>query len=182
MKIRLAAPLQGDSIVDGEGLRAVIWTQGCSHNCLGCQNPQTHSFKDGYEEDIDTIKEEISDLVLEDGITFSGGDPMFQAKACKEIAEYAKSRGLNIWCYTGFTFEQLMEMKNKEIMDFLKFIDVLVDGKFELEKRSLNVMYRGSTNQRIIDVPKSLKEKRCVEITRYDEPQIKKRNQRRVFV
>lgn len=182
MKIRLAAPLQGDSIVDGEGIRAVVWTQGCSHNCFACQNPQTHDFKGGYEEDIENIKNDISSLVLEDGITFSGGDPMFQAKACSEIAEFAKEQGLNIWCYTGFTFEKLLEMKNKDVSKFLDNIDVLVDGKFELEHRSFECMYRGSTNQRLIDVQKSLKENRVVTITKYDEKEIIKPQRKRVFV
>ena len=103
--IRLAAPLQPDSIVDGLGLRAVIWTQGCAHNCKGCHNPCTHDFKGGALINIEDIKEEISALEYHTGITFSGGDPMFQPKACAEIASYAKSLGLNIWCYTGFTFE-----------------------------------------------------------------------------
>ena len=182
MKIRLAAPLQGDSIVDGEGLRAIVWTQGCSHNCYACQNPGTHDFKGGYEEDTENVKEEIASLVLEDGITFSGGDPMFQAKACNDIAEFAKSKGLNIWCYTGFTFEQLLEMENENVLKFLNNIDVLVDGKFELEHRSLECMYRGSTNQRIIDVGKSLKENKTVIITKYDEKEVLKPRKKRVFV
>ena len=182
MKIRLAAPLQEDSIVDGEGLRTVLWTQGCSHNCKGCHNKQTHDFKGGYEEDTEYIKQKLSSYILQDGITFSGGDPMFQARACADIASFAKECDLNVWCYTGFTFEQLMEMNNEHIMSFLKNIDVLVDGRFELEKRSQEVMYRGSTNQRIIDVKKSLKEHRCVEITKYDEKPLREIKRKRVFV
>lgn len=182
MKIRLAAPLQIDSIVDGEGLRTVIWTQGCSHNCKSCQNPQTHDFKGGYEEDVDQIKEEISSLQLQDGITFSGGDPMFQAKACAEIAAFAKSKGLNIWCYTGFTYEQLVQMNHPDIKHFLSFIDVLVDGKFELEKKSMNAIYRGSTNQRLVDMKKSLEIGACIEITKYNELSEIKRERRKVFV
>ena len=158
MEIRLAADLQKDSIVDGPGIRTVIWTQGCPHNCFGCHNPSTHDFNGGELIDVDFIKSEIDDLVFQDGITFSGGDPMCQADACYEIAQYAISKGLNIWCYTGYTFEQLLELgkKKKGIMDFLSCIDVLVDGKFMMEYRSLDAKYCGSTNQRLIDVKKSL--------------------------
>ena len=158
MQIRLAADLQKDSIVDGNGIRTVIWTQGCPHNCLGCHNPSTHSFDDGALVDVDYIKSEIADLVYQDGITFSGGDPMCQAEACYEIAKYAKELGLNIWCYTGYTYEQLIKLgeKKKAIMNFLSVIDVLVDGKFMIEYKSLDCLYRGSTNQRLIDVKKSL--------------------------
>ena len=158
MEIRLAADLQKDSIVDGTGIRTVIWTQGCPHNCFGCHNPSTHSFDGGALVDVDLIKEEIDDLVFQDGITFSGGDPMCQAEACYELAKYARSKGLNIWCYTGYTFEQLLELgkKKKSIMEFLSCIDVLVDGKFMMELKSLDCKYAGSTNQRLIDVKKSL--------------------------
>ena len=155
--IRLAAPLQPDSIVDGPGLRAVIWTQGCAHNCKGCHNPCTHDFKGGALINIEDIKEEISALEYHTGITFSGGDPMFQPKACAEIASYAKSLGLNIWCYTGFTFEKLISLNNPYINKFLENIDILVDGPFILEQRNLNLLFRGSENQRLIDVQKTLK-------------------------
>ena len=100
MKIRLAHPLQSDSIVDGEGLRTVVWTQGCSHNCPGCHNQKTHSFTGGFLKEIEELKEEISNLKNQDGITLSGGDPMFQIDACLEIAEFCQSQNLNVWCYT----------------------------------------------------------------------------------
>ena len=99
MKIRLAADLQQDSIVDGEGIRTVIWTQGCPHNCKGCHNPDTHDFNDGALIDIEEIKQKVSKLKNQDGITFSGGDPMCQPKECLEIAKFAKKIGLNIWLY-----------------------------------------------------------------------------------
>ena len=108
--IRLASPLQTDSIVDGEGIRSVIWTQGCSHNCKGCHNPETHDFKKGFIKDIEKLKQEISNLKNQDGITFSGGDPMFQVDAILELAKHCKKNNLNVWCYTGFTFEQLWIM------------------------------------------------------------------------
>ena len=170
MKIRLAAPLQADSIVDGAGIRAVIWTQGCSHNCKGCHNPETHDFNGGYEFDVEDIKKKIDELIGQDGITFSGGDPMFQPEACNELAIYAKSKGLNIWCYTGFTYERLMELsKEKPIYkEFLNNIDILVDGPFVLSKKSLDCVFRGSTNQRLIDTKKSLVTGNVEIVTRYD--------------
>lgn len=171
MKIRLAAYLQPDSIVDGEGIRTVIWTQGCPHNCLGCHNPETHDINGGALVDLEEVYEIIDGLEGQDGITFSGGDPFMQPKECSEIARYARSKGLNIWAYTGFTFESLLLLSEKksEIMDFLKEIDVLIDGKFELAKKSYNCIFRGSSNQRIIDVKKSLKAKKVVLACKYQD-------------
>ncbi|MDD2391906.1 MAG: anaerobic ribonucleoside-triphosphate reductase activating protein [Bacilli bacterium] len=168
MKIRLAQSLQSDSIVDGDGIRTVIWTQGCSHNCKGCHNPQTHSFTEGFLVDVEDIKKEISNLKLQDGITFSGGDPMFQVDACLEIAKFCQSNGLNVWMYTGFTFEQLIASNKQNINELLKYVDVLIDGRFILEQKSLNLMFRGSKNQRIINVKKSLKQKKVITIKEYN--------------
>lgn len=164
MKIRLASELQIDSIVDGPGIRTVIWTQGCSHNCLGCHNPSTHDFKGGFLKEINELKEELDMLSFQDGVTFSGGDPFFQPEACAILANHIHSLGMDVWCYTGFTFEQLLEnsKKNKKIMNFLTEIDIIVDGKFELDKRNLDLKFRGSSNQRIIDVNKSLKQGKTV--------------------
>ena len=160
MKIRLAADLQEDSIVDGEGIRTVLWTQGCPHHCPGCHNPQTHDFNGGLLVDIEDVKDAISDLRGQDGLTFSGGDPFVQPKECAEIARFARSIGLNIWCYTGYTFEQLLALSKKkaDILEFLQEIDILVDGRFMLEKKSYSALFRGSTNQRLIDVKRSLEE------------------------
>lgn len=169
MKIRLASDLQTDSIVDGEGIRSVIWTQGCSHHCPGCHNPITWDFDGGFEVDVEDFVEEIRKLKGQDGITFSGGDPIFQIEACLEIAKFAKRQGLNIWCYTGFTFEKLLEMneKNPHILEFLKYVDVLVDGPFILKERSLDLQFKGSRNQRIIDMPKTLEKKEIVLVSKY---------------
>lgn len=170
MTIRLAAPLQSDSVVDGFGIRTVIWTQGCSHNCPFCQNPQTHDFGGGAEFELEEIFEEIDSLKGQDGITFSGGDPMYQVDACLEIAKYAKKKGLNVWCYTGFTYEELVKMSkiNKNYIEFFKYLDVLVDGPFINEKKNLNLLFRGSSNQRVIDMPKTLKEKKIILIPETD--------------
>lgn len=169
MQIRLAAPIQIDSVVDGEGIRAVIWTQGCPHNCLGCHNPGTHDFKGGYLEDVETLKKEIDSLEGQDGITFSGGDPLMQIDACLELAKHSKKRGLNVWCYTGFTFEQLLIMSktNNVLVELLNNIDVLVDGKFDLAKKSFEAPFRGSTNQRVLDCKESIKQQMPIEIEEY---------------
>lgn len=165
MKIRLASSLQPDSIVDGEGIRTVIWTQGCSHNCPGCHNPGTHDFKGGFSVSVDEVNEQIDKLEGQQGITLSGGDPVFQAKACAEIAKHAKEKGLDVWCYTGFNFEELL--LSKDALELLKNVDVLVDGRFIQAEKSLNLDFRGSRNQRIIDVQKSLEEGKATLIPKY---------------
>lgn len=157
--IRLSAPLQFDSVVDGEGLRCVLWTQGCKHHCKGCHNPETHDFKGGFEIELEALMQQMKDRFYLDGITFSGGDPMEQAASCTILAQFAHQLGWDVWCYSGYTFEQLVDKKDKEIDDFLKEIDVLVDGPFILEQKSLDILFRGSANQRLIDVQKTLKNK-----------------------
>lgn len=171
MEIRLARGIQTDSIVDGPGLRAVVWTQGCKHDCKGCHNPTTHTFNGGFAVDIDVIKEKIKKLYLHRGITFSGGDPMEQPDECNEIAKFARGIGLDVWCYTGYTYEELLSNEglryNRGWRKFLDNIDVLVDGKFIEKERSLNLYFRGSRNQRVIDVQESLKLGRVVLVDKY---------------
>ena len=157
MEVRLASGLQKDSIVDGSGIRTVIWFQGCLHHCYMCHNPETWDLNDGIEIDLDDIKKEIKNLKYQSGITLSGGDPFFQAESATEIAKYAHECNLNVWCYTGFTYEELIEADDDK-KNLLKNVDVLVDGRFENEKKSLACKFRGSTNQRIIDVPKSIEQ------------------------
>ena len=162
--IRLAADLQTDSIVDGPGLRAVLWTQGCGHKCKGCQNPQTWDFNGGGLVPIKAVKDAIDELEYHTGLTLSGGDPMYQVPACLEIIKYARKKGLNIWVYTGFTWEEILKLAEKKPIyrEFLDKIDVLVDGRFKIEERDLNLLFRGSRNQRLIDVPKTLEKKEIV--------------------
>jgi anaerobic ribonucleoside-triphosphate reductase activating protein len=167
MKIRLANNIQSDSIVDGPGIRTVIWTQGCPHNCPGCHNPETHNFNGGFEMDVNELKEQLSSLRNQDGITLSGGEPMMQPVACLEIAKHAHSLGLNVWCYSGFTYEQLIS-KGSTYLELLNNIDTLVDGKFILEQRSYNTKFRGSSNQRIKDVKRSLEDGQVVLIDKYN--------------
>lgn len=161
MFIRLSHGITRDSIVDGPGLRAIIWTQGCSHKCKGCHNPLTHDFNGGFLMDIEDVVEELKDLRLHRGITISGGEPFEQPKECLEIAKAAKVMGLDIWVYTGYTFEELINKKSSRYkqgwMEFLKYIDVLIDGPFIEERKNLLLKFRGSENQRILDMKKSLK-------------------------
>jgi anaerobic ribonucleoside-triphosphate reductase activating protein len=162
--IRLAADLQSDSIVDGPGLRTVIWTQGCGHHCKGCQNPQTWDFNGGGEVPIDMVLEAIDELEYQAGITFSGGDPMYQIEAFIELAKYVHECNMNVWVYTGFTYEELIKLgkKDKKYLDVLKEIDILVDGPFVNSLKSFAVKFRGSSNQRIINVPESLKKNKVI--------------------
>ena len=154
MKIHLASPITTDSVVDGKGLRTVIWCQGCPHHCQGCHNPDTQNFDSGFEQEIDELVLTILAVELQSGVTFSGGEPMMQPIACREIAYQLKSKGVNIWCYTGFTFEELI--KKPDCLQFLQYIDVLIDGKFDLTLKSYDLLFRGSANQRVINVPESL--------------------------
>ncbi|MCI6108367.1 MAG: anaerobic ribonucleoside-triphosphate reductase activating protein [bacterium] len=165
MKIRLAAYLQPDSIVDGEGVRTVVWTQGCPHHCPGCHNASTWDFNDGALIDVEDVITELKKIKNQDGITLSGGDPVCQAEACYEISKAAHSMGLNVWCYTGFTYEQML--LNPKARKLLEQIDVLVDGKFVQEEKSYDIYFRGSRNQRIIDVPKSLETEQVVLVEKY---------------
>ena len=161
-ELRLSAPVQFDSIVDGEGLRAVVWTQGCPHGCPGCHNPQTHAFDGGTSVGSESILEQLKAHFYLDGVTFSGGEPMAQAAACGELAQAVHQLGMNVWCYTGYTWEALMEAQDPDQRMFLEQIDVLIDGPFLLAQKSLNLRFRGSANQRLIDVKASLKAQRVV--------------------
>lgn len=156
-----------ESIVDGPGFRIVIFFQGCAHHCYGCHNPETWDFEGGKEVSFDLIKKIIDDNPYVDGITLSGGDPLYQIDASTEIAEYAKSKGLDVILYTGFLFEEVLEMTkaNQRLKDLLNNVDTLIDGPFILEQRHLSLKFRGSSNQRIIDVKKSLMQNKIVEKT-----------------
>ena len=161
-ELRLSAPVQFDSIVDGEGLRAVVWTQGCPHDCPGCHNPQTHPFDGGTSVASEILLKQLKAHFYLDGVTFSGGEPMAQAAACGELAQAVHQLGMNVWCYTGYTWEALMEAQDPDQRMFLEQIDVLIDGPFLLAQKSLNLRFRGSANQRLIDVQASLKAQRVV--------------------
>lgn len=169
MKIKLFG-IANDSIVDGPGLRLAIFTQGCYHNCEGCHNPESHDVNGGYYEECDDIIAKMDKNPILDGVTFSGGEPFLQAKPLTYIAKEAKKRGLNIMAYTGYTFEELQEGADSENgwAELLAELDLLVDGKFILAQRSLDLNFKGSKNQRIIDVKKSLENKEII-ISDYDK-------------
>ncbi|HSH36341.1 anaerobic ribonucleoside-triphosphate reductase activating protein [Schnuerera sp.] len=162
-KIKIAGIVK-ESIVDGPGIRLVIFTQGCVHNCIGCHNPETHSFSNGYYMDIEKIVEMVKKDPLLDGITLSGGEPFHQGKVCGILAKKIKDMNLNIVTYTGYTFENLI--KEIDINDGWKELlfetDILIDGKFDIEKKSLLLKFRGSENQRIIDVKNSLEKNKVI--------------------
>ena len=151
-----------DSIVDGPGLRYSLFTQGCPHNCPGCHNPQTHSFKGGKTLSLKKFKKDIISNPLLAGVTFSGGDPFSQAKALLPFAKFVKERGLELACYTGFLYEQLVSNSVPYSKELLSYIDILIDGKFVLSQKSLNLKFKGSKNQRTIDVQSSLKQNQVV--------------------
>lgn len=147
-----------ESLVNGPGMRRVFFAQGCKHDCEGCFNPETHDFSGGEERNMDELIEGVLKNKMIKGVTFSGGDPIEQADKFSYMAKAFKKSGLNIWCYTGYTFEKLLEKMKKEdsIKVLLENIDVLVDGKFEINNKKDGLRFRGSTNQRIIDVKDSL--------------------------
>ena len=162
--LRLAGVIR-ESVVDGPGWRFVVFSQGCRHNCEGCQNPQTHDFYGGYMSDVDKIITEIKKDPLLKGVTLSGGDPFEQAENFSVLAKEVHGLGLDVVTYTGYTFEQLYKgmEKNEGWRHLLSETDILIDGKFVLSKKSLNCKFRGSTNQRVIDAKKSLAAGKAVE-------------------
>jgi anaerobic ribonucleoside-triphosphate reductase activating protein len=158
-----------ESISEGLGLRTVIFISGCKHGCEGCHSPQTHNFKYGEEFTLEKqleIIEEYKKNPLLDGLTLCGGDVFFSAKEVVEFVELFKSKvnNINIWSYTGFTFEEILNSNNKDMIELLKLCDVIIDGKFVNEQKDLTLPFKGSRNQRIIDVKKSLEQDKVIEI------------------
>lgn len=148
--IRLSGPLEHDDIVNGEGLRAVVWTQGCPNHCIGCQNPETWDFDSGFLVETAKIKERLSEFRGQAGVTFCGGEPFVQPRACREIAEWArKELGWNVWSFSGFTYEQIKQAGG-EAWEFLRTLDALIDGPFILSQRDISLKFRGSKNQRLL--------------------------------
>ena len=158
--MRISDTIQ-DSIVDGPGLRYVIFTQGCPHRCRGCHNPGTHDPEGGREVEPELLIKQMLSNPLTDGLTLSGGEPFYQAAALVPIAEAARAHRLNVWAWSGWTFEELMEEGDPDKLALLRLCDVLVDGRFVLAKRTLELKWRGSSNQRVLDVKKSLESGRA---------------------
>lgn len=149
--------------VDGPGLRTTIYAAGCQHHCAGCHNPESWNIEYGKPTNIDLLADKLITENYEN-ITFSGGDPFFQSEGFTQLAQKIKSRSnKNIWCYTGYRYEQII--KSKKMRAMLQYIDVLVDGKYQQELRNTEILFRGSTNQRLIDLRASEREDTIVEYT-----------------
>lgn len=149
MKLKIAG-IVDDSVVDGDGIRLTVFTQGCPHHCHGCHNPQTWSLDGGHEVDTEEIVQKLKENPLLSGITFSGGEPFLQPAPLTELAQAAHKLGLDVWSYTGFTLEELE--KRTDVQQLLNEVDVLVDGPYVEALRDLTLRFRGSSNQRIIDL------------------------------
>lgn len=177
------AGIERNSVVDGEGWRYTIFFQGCLHKCKGCHNPETWTFNSTNNMTVQDILKDLNDFDPDKfyDVTFSGGDPFFQATDVIELAKALKAEGRSIWAYTGFKFDKFIEYIKSRVpstktsftdsdkpevtnsmIELLQYIDVVVDGKFELENRTVDLVYRGSTNQRLINVKKSLENKDIV--------------------
>lgn len=154
--IRIAGVVR-ESIVDGPGIRFVVFCQGCPHHCPQCHNAATHDFAGGYDCSVEKILEAVDADPLLDGVTFSGGEPACQPEGFLALAEGVKARGLNIVMYSGYTYEELVLMasKNAALDQLLQLADVLVDGRYEAEERDLTLNFRGSRNQRPIDLART---------------------------
>lgn len=160
-----------DSIVDGPGLRYSVFVQGCSHACPGCHNPESQPTDAGEEHSVEEVLTDIRKNPLVRGVTLSGGEPFEQAKACAELAELLKKEGYDVWTYTGSLFEDLVSHGDEAVHRLIEHTDVLVDGPFVEKMKSIDCPWRGSTNQRLIDVKKTLDQGCVVEWTQ-DEPEL----------
>ena len=151
------------AIEDGLGLRMSFYSCSCPHHCKGCHNPDTWDYRNGYDDTVEELYKKIISNKHIEGVTFSGGEPFVQWKQFYELAKLIKKNtNLNIWCYTGYVYEDLIKDDRKLL---LEQCDVLVDGKFILEQKDLTLKWRGSKNQRIIDIKKSLEEGLLIERT-----------------
>lgn len=155
-KIRIAGIMR-ESIVDGPGIRFAIFCQGCPHDCPGCHNPETHDFEGGRNVRVSRLIEEIEKDKLLKGVTFSGGEPTCQAAAFAALGRELKKRGLDITLFSGYTYEQLMKRAETEpdLASLLDVTDLLIDGPFIEAKKDLTLKFRGSSNQRLIDMAKT---------------------------
>lgn len=164
MSIRIAGVVS-DSITDGPGIRYTLFVQGCPHHCPGCQNPQTHDFSGGRDAEEEEIIAGINKNPLLSGLTLSGGEPMCQARVLARLVERVRRecpKIKEVACYTGFTWEELAQGKADGAQELLKQLDTLVDGRFIQAQRSWDLKFKGSKNQRVIDVKKSLEQGKVV--------------------
>jgi len=164
MQLKIAGIVK-ESVVDGPGIRLVVFVQGCPHHCPGCHNPASHDPSGGSETSTEAILKELEEDKLVSGITLSGGEPFLQPEALVELAAEVKRRGLSVVTYSGYVYEELLAMGklDEKISGLLQLTDILVDGPYLQERRDIGLAFRGSGNQRLIDVPSSLRLGRVVE-------------------
>ena len=155
MELRIAG-IESESIVDGPGFRLAVFAQGGPHHCPGCHNPQTHPFEGGQIIDTDELLAMLDKNPLLRGITLSGGEPFCQPEAMARLARQVHERDKDVVCFTGYTLEQLLEMDNPHIRALLEQVDILIDGPYIEEQHDLTLLFRGSANQRLINLPKTL--------------------------
>lgn len=161
LKIQIADIVYSSS-VDGTGFRDVVFVSGCPHHCDGCHNPETWDYNGGISLTVEEVLKKLSESSITN-VTFSGGEPFEQTEALYALAKAVKdTTGKTIWIYSGYTFENLIFDKEKRKL--LEMCDVLVDGRFEIDNTELNMRFRGSLNQRIIDIPASLAEMKPIEL------------------
>ena len=153
LELRIAGVV-GDSIVDGPGLRLTVFTQGCPHRCEGCHNPETHDFAGGSVADIDAILAMLDRSPITRGLTLSGGEPFSQAAALLPLVRAVRARGKDVFAYSGYRYEELVALASADsaVAELLDLCDYLVDGRFVLAERDLTLVFRGSRNQRVIDL------------------------------
>ena len=162
MEIQIGGFLD-DSLVNGDGMRSVIFVSGCVHNCVGCQNEAMQDFNYGdYVSTYDILQKIKNNMPIIKGVTFSGGEPFESAIALSKLAEEVRELGLNIWCYSGYTFEEITHREDSDKLRLLRLVDVLIDGKFDEKLKAGASRYTGSSNQRIIDVQKSILENQII--------------------
>ena len=162
--LRIAGTI-GESIVDGPGIRYVVFTQGCPHGCPGCHNPQTHDFAGGKEISVEVLLADITKNPFVKAVTLSGGEPFCQPAALAELAAPLKAKDYHLMCYTGYTFEQLLE--KPDALPLLEQLDLLVDGPFVESRKNIELRFRGSDNQRVLDIPASLAARAAVWCDKY---------------
>jgi anaerobic ribonucleoside-triphosphate reductase activating protein len=153
-KMRMAGPVVRDSIVDGEGLRAVVWFQGCRRKCEGCHNPESWDFNGGVEVDTDYVKSKLRTMKGQNGLTLSGGEPMWQAEAALEIVRFAKQEmGWNVWAFSGFKLDDIKAGRDgatPAMWELARELDAIIEGEFILALRDISLKFRGSSNQRLL--------------------------------